>query len=187
MSQTPGTGINPPGGGGQHSPAAARNLAPITDILRDWLPDTGLIAEIASGTGQHLCHLASEYPALNWQPSEADPDRLAILAAAVNEVQLTNLAAPLGLDVLQSPWPLPDIDGLININMLHISAPTTVSALFKGAAMHLKAGGWLFLYGPFIHQGRFTSDSNRAFDADLKSRNADWGLREIDEVIDSAH
>jgi len=40
----------------------------------------------------------------------------------------------------------------------------------------------LYLYGPFKENGRHTAPSNAAFDASLRARDAEWGVRDLDEV-----
>ena len=39
-----------PGEGRRSAPAALRNMGPIGDVLEDWLPGSGLVLEVASGT-----------------------------------------------------------------------------------------------------------------------------------------
>jgi len=39
------------------------------------------------------------------------------------------------------------------------------------------------LYGPFRERGEHTAESNARFDADLRSRNPAWGVRDLDEVV----
>ena len=63
------------------APAALRNREPIAEVLADWLPATGLVLEIASGTGEHAVFFAERFPALEWQPSDIHPDALASIAA----------------------------------------------------------------------------------------------------------
>ena len=46
--------------------------------------------------------------------------------------------------------------------------------------------GILALYGPFTVMGMFTSDGNKDFDKSLRGRNASWGIREHDAVVDIA-
>ena len=46
--------------------------------------------------------------------------------------------------------------------------------------------GALVVYGPFNHGGRYTSDSNAAFDADLRSRGVGSGLRDFEAVNEQA-
>ena len=52
----------------------------------------------------------------------------------------------------------------------------------RGAARLLKTGAPLYLYGPYRQSGVATAPSNEAFDASLKQRNSEWGLRELDDV-----
>ncbi|HET9355923.1 MAG TPA: DUF938 domain-containing protein, partial [Sphingomicrobium sp.] len=40
-------------GAKRRAPAAARNVEPIGDVLAGWLPPSGLVLEVASGTGEH--------------------------------------------------------------------------------------------------------------------------------------
>jgi hypothetical protein len=55
-----------------------------------------------------------------------------------------------------------------------------------GAGEVLTGGGVLFLYGPYKRGGLHTAPSNEAFDADLRSRNPEWGVRDMEAVIDVA-
>src|ERR1044071_9743666 len=80
------------------APAAARNVEPIGDVLADWLPATGLVLEIASGTGEHALPSPRRFPDLDWQPTDPDPQALASIAAWQAEGP-ENLHPPLQLDV----------------------------------------------------------------------------------------
>jgi hypothetical protein len=67
----------------QYAPATLRNRDFILDVLRDVLPKTGVILEIASGSGEHVAHFARCFPRLVFQPSDLDPDaRLSVAAWA---------------------------------------------------------------------------------------------------------
>ncbi len=81
------------------APAAERNKDPILAVLRRVLPDTGLVLEIASGTGQHIVHFAAALPRLAWQPSDPDPEIRASIAAWITETGLPNVRQPLAIDV----------------------------------------------------------------------------------------
>src|SRR3982751_7114030 len=59
------------------APAALRNREPIAEVLAEWLPDRGLVLEVASGTGEHAAWFAQRFPELEWQPSDLHPDALA--------------------------------------------------------------------------------------------------------------
>src|SRR5262245_36331214 len=88
---------------GLHAAAADRNRDPILDVLRTVLPATGLVLEIASGTGQHAAYFAPAFPALRWQPSDASPPHLESIRAWSAASGATNLLPPLLLDVEREP------------------------------------------------------------------------------------
>jgi hypothetical protein len=54
--------------------------------------------------------------------------------------------------------------------------------LLAGAARHLAPNGRLFVYGPFMRNGTHTAPSNAAFDLSLRRQNAEWGVRDADEL-----
>jgi Protein of unknown function (DUF938) len=49
---------------GQYAPAILRDRGSILDVLRDVLPTTGVILEVASGSGGHVVHFAKNLPSL---------------------------------------------------------------------------------------------------------------------------
>jgi len=164
------------------SAAAERNKQPILDVLASVLPASGRVLEIASGTGQHVCHFAAALPGLRWQPTEPDAESREAMITRIRESGSTNIDAPVPLDVRDASWPSGgDLDAVICINMIHISPWSSTLALFAGAARHLRAGGVLVTYGPYLENGT-ALQSNLDFDASLRRRNAEWGLRDLDEV-----
>jgi SAM-dependent methyltransferase len=174
------------GAGGLESPAAERNKQPILEVLEKWLPRSGTVLEIASGTGQHAVHFARALPELTWQPTDADPELRAAAAARFAAAALDNLLPPLPLDVLAAAWPVHAAAAVLCINMIHIAPSAATPALLEGSARLLSGGAPLVLYGPFRRGGRHTAASNEAFDASLHARNPDWGVRDLDEVAASA-
>ncbi|MBN3855626.1 MULTISPECIES: DUF938 domain-containing protein [unclassified Paraburkholderia] len=164
------------------APAAARNAAPILDVLRTALPAHGTVLEIASGTGQHAVHFATALPGIDWQPSDADARARASIAAWREHAGLVNLRAPLDLDVRREPWPVDAVDAIVCINMIHISPWEATIALMKGAGARIAQGGALVLYGPYRRDGAHTAPSNEAFDADLRARDPAWGVRDLEAV-----
>jgi SAM-dependent methyltransferase len=168
------------------SPAAERNKAPIFAVLTRVVPGPAAVLEIASGTGQHAAHFAAARPDWDWQPTDADPDALAPIAART--AALANVRPPLALNVLAPRWPQPlgRFDAMYCANMLHIAEWATCAALMKGAARHLLPGGVLVLYGPYQVDGEPTAPGNVAFDADLRQRNPAWGLRRLADVVAAA-
>ena len=168
------------------SPAAERNKQPIAAVLARVLPATGLVLEVASGTGQHAEHFARTLPSLTWQPTEADAGMLATVAARVQRAALPNLLAPLAFDVHDARRPLASVAAVFCSNMIHVAPWSACSALLAHAERWLAPGAPLVLYGPFMRAGAHTAPSNAAFDADLRRRNLQWGLRDLDEVVELA-
>lgn len=170
----------------QHSPSAGRNREPILAVLQQVLPQSGLVLEIASGTGQHVTHFASALPALTWQPSDPDAQARASVAAWTAHAGLANVREPLALDVRRTPWGIEAANAVICINMIHISPWAATEALFAGAGRILERGGVLFLYGPYRRNGAHTAQSNAAFDQQLRLRDAEWGVRDMEAVVELA-
>jgi SAM-dependent methyltransferase len=168
------------------APAAARNRDPILGTLRQLLPERGTVLEIASGSGEHVVHFAAGLPYLIWQPSDVDPLALKSISAHRAFVSLPNLLAPIQLDVEATKWPITHADAVVCINMLHIAPWSATQGLLAGAGRVLPAGGVLYIYGPFQENGRHTAPSNAAFDASLRARNPDWGVRDLDNITDLA-
>ena len=117
-----------------------------------------------------------------WQPSDPDPDALASIAAHRADAGLRNLLAPLHLDVTSKVWPIKRADAVMCNNMIHISPWAATEGLMAGASRVLRAGSVLFLYGPYKIDGRHTAPSNQAFDEDLRGRNPEWGIRDLNDV-----
>ncbi len=171
------------------SPAAERNKDPILTVLESVLPPSGRVLEIASGTGQHVCFFAQNLPEIRWQPTEPDESSREAIAIRIREAGITNVAPPIALDVLEPLWPFEGtFDAVLCINMIHISPWPATHALCRGAARQLGTQGRLVLYGPYLENGTAVQ-SNLDFDASLKRRNAEWGLRELEEVtrVANAH
>jgi SAM-dependent methyltransferase len=168
------------------APAVARNRDPILAVLRQVLPKHGTVLEIASGSGEHAVYFAAGLPNLTWQPSDVDPLALKSIAAYRASAGLPNLLAPVGLDVEAPSWPITRADALVCINMIHIAPWSAAEGLLAGAGRVLSPGGVLYLYGPFQEHGRHSAPSNEAFDTSLRARNPDWGVRDLDEVVELA-
>jgi SAM-dependent methyltransferase len=167
-------------------PHVARNREPILEVLRRVLPPQGLVLEVASGSGEHAVHFAKALPALFWQPTDPDPRALASIAAHRTAADAPNLLAPAGLDAMSEEWPVERADALVCINMIHISPWAVSEGLMAGASRVLRSGGVVYLYGPYQIDGRHTAPSNQAFDAWLRTQNAQWGVRDLADVVDLA-
>lgn len=164
-----------------YSAASERNRGPILEVLQRHLARRSRVLEIGSGTGQHALHFAAAMPWLEWQAS----DRAAALPGIrrwFDGARLPNLRAPLALDVARDAWPAPGFDAAFSANTTHIMDWAEVEAMFAGLDRVLAADATVVIYGPFHRGGRPTSDSNAAFDADLRARDPGMGLRDVEAV-----
>ena len=166
------------------APAAARNREPLLEVLRGILPAQGLVLEVASGTGEHAVHIATALPGLTWQPS--DPSEEARRSIDAWAAAHPNIRPALALDASAWPWPIAAADALLCVNMIHIAPWAAGLGLLRGAAALLPPGAPLVLYGPYLRDGVATAPSNLDFDASLKARNPEWGLRRLEDVAAAA-
>lgn len=168
---------------GLTSAASARNFGPILQLLKERLPQPGRVLEIASGAGEHALWIADALPEVTWQPTDKDPLALKSIDAWRLSRDLPNLKKPIALDAAHpGEWLVGKADAVVCINMVHISPWAATEGLMKGASQILPKDGMLFIYGPFSMEGKHTAPSNEAFDADLKGRNAEWGVRDVNQV-----
>jgi Protein of unknown function (DUF938) len=165
-------------------PATQRNRDAILAVLREVLPASGTVLEIASGSGQHVAHFAEALQNLRWQPTDIDASVFPSIAAWTRH--LDNVAPPALLDVTSDDWPLVQCDAVVCANMIHIAPWTACLGLLDGVSKRLGPAAPLCLYGPFKRGGAHTSSSNASFDESLRARNADWGVRDLDEVAREA-
>jgi hypothetical protein len=167
--------------------AAARNREPITNVLRQHLPADGLLLEVASGSGEHIVHLANALSGdLTFQPSDPDADARASIDAWVASTRVRNVLPAIALDASADAWPIQRADAVACINMIHIAPWDAAVGLVCGAARLLPPGGLLYLYGPYRRDGRHTAQSNEAFDRGLRMQNPKWGVRDLESVAELA-
>jgi SAM-dependent methyltransferase len=168
------------------APHVARNTGPILEVLRETLPATGLVLEVASGSGEQSLAFARAFSKLLWQPTDPDPAALASIAAWLESEALFNLLPPLELDARAVGWPIASAEAIVCINMVHISPWQATEGLMSGAGRVLEPGAPLYLYGPYRQQGVPAAPSNEAFDQSLKGRNPEWGLRNLEDLAAEA-
>jgi hypothetical protein len=170
----------------RHAPATLRNRDAIAAVLAAWLPATGTVLEVASGSGEHIVHFAATFAALDWQPSDPDPAGLVSIAAWCADAGLANIAPPLAIDASAEFWPIDRADAILCINMVHISEWAATVGLFDRSAKLLHKGAPLILYGPYFRKDHPTAPSNLAFDESLRARNTEWGVRWLEDVTELA-
>jgi SAM-dependent methyltransferase len=171
----------------------ARNKGPILEVIKRCLGILGRdetstlnIVEIASGTGEHAAHFATNLPNAKFQPTEPQETELKSILKWTSNIP--NIYPPIITDVAHlSSQELPDImrennvDLVLCVNMIHISPISSTYELFRSSSNLLKSNGIALLYGPYRVNGTMV-ESNVAFDENLKSRNPEWGIRDLEEV-----
>ena len=174
----------------QYAPATQRNREPILEILTKILPAQSNVLEIASGTGEHAVFFASHLNSCHWTPSDINNSSRKSIIAWKNSVGINNLDTPLIIDVTENEWieqlAESKIDVIVNINMIHIAPWVACLSLMNGAGKILPPGGILYLYGPYKRNGEHTAPSNANFDRSLRDRNDQWGVRDLEAVIEAA-
>ena len=174
----------------KYADATQRNRQPILEVLQRILPAEGNILEIASGTGQHAVFFASELVNHHWYPTDPDPILRNSIEAWRNHYPLENLHPAHDIDAISSLWCIENakipINAIVNINMIHISPWKACLGLMAGANRILSTGGILYLYGPYKRNGKHTAPSNEMFDRSLRSRNSQWGVRNLEDVVEIA-
>lgn len=168
-----------------HFPATSRNRDAITAVLEQYLPTSGTVLEIGSGSGEHIVHFAQRFPSLIWQPSDLNQQNIGSITAWMKTVEklCSNLRAPLLIDAVDTDLIIPTVDAIICINVIHISPWNATEGLMNMAAKLLPTGGMLYLYGPYLVDGISTAPSNVAFDQQLKVQNKHWGIRNMTDVV----
>ena len=173
-------------------PATKRNRDPIASVLYNYISPNSLLLEIASGSGEHGVFFQKKFPSITWQTS--DPElihRKSINSWIKHEGLYSKMPEPLDLDVTMRPWPITNrlgalINGIVCINMIHISPWSCTRSLFEQSKKYLEKSNFLMLYGPFLSKEKLTSESNLNFDQSLKIQNPLWGIRNLENVNDIA-
>ncbi len=164
--------------------AALRNRDALAAALRGVLPAAGRVLEIGSGTGEHAVFLAAAFPALDWQPSDPDPEARASIAGWAAEARLRNLLAPLDYDVRAEAWRRRPWDAVLCVNVLHVAPPGCSEALCRGAARVLPPAAPLAVYGPFTHRGRPLAGRLARLEATLRGADPALGVREVEALVE---
>ena len=177
--------------GGGHHPSALRNRPHILAALQELLPQfdctEGSALEIASGSGAHIEVFADAFPKLRWQPTELDAGACARITACLKGKANVAPAVPVDCSAPYLEWGVGAAAGqtlVYNSNMFHISPwETAGKGLLAGAGAALRPGGMLVTYGPYKIDGKFTTESNQAFDESLRARDPSWGYRDADADV----
>lgn len=169
-----------------NAPAAERNAAAILEVLREYAPETGQALELASGTGQHVVAFARALPGLTWQPSEPDPARRASIDAWATEACLANLQQAIDLDACAPGWGSVQSgqSAIVLVNLLHLISTPEARTLLGEVSLALSPGGRFFVYGPFLRDGKATSEGDARFHASLRASDPAIGYKDVASLSD---
>ena len=173
------------------SQACENNKQPILEVLQQELQASTHVLEVGSGTGQHSVYFAPRLTHVNWQTSDVFAHHATINAwHAAYPAHI--LYAPLTFDVSRDSVPINKAvdalyDAVFTANTLHIMSWSLVSKLFELVGNILPLNGKFIVYGPFNEKGCYSSESNRQFDHSLRQRDANSGIRHLEDVIDLAN
>ena len=168
--------------------ATQRNKKYIGDVLSSILLTKGSVLEIGSGSGEHGIEFQKRFPEIIWQTSDPELEHRKSIISWINHEELNmKMPKPLEIDVTVSPWQIPkalseSLMGIVSINMIHIAPWNCTKSLFKESGKLLSNGQFLMLYGPFKINNNHTSKSNYLFNKSLKTKNNNWGVRNLEEV-----
>ena len=171
--------------------ATQRNRDCIGDVLSRIIKK-GSVLEIGSGSGEHGVVFQKRFPGIIWQTSDPELVHRKSISSWIEYEDLTKkMPQPLELDVEKIPWKIPlrlshSLQGIVSINMIHVSRWSCTIDLFRESGKLLKKGQFLMLYGPFKIGNKHTSQSNYFFDNSLKKKNDFWGIRNLEEVNDES-
>lgn len=170
------------------APSAVRNRDAVTAALTALAPQetTGTALEIASGTGQHVIHFAATMPDLIWQPTDLDADRRVSITAWTKATPSPNLLPPIALDACAPGWAEQHaaFDLIFFANLLHLVPTQAAQTCLDEVAKALKPGGRAVVYGPFLRDGKATSQGDAEFDARIKIENPGAGYKDVAWVLD---
>jgi SAM-dependent methyltransferase len=165
----------------QYAPACDRNQKFILEVLKEILPGKKKLLEVGSGTGQHAGYFAPHFPDLDWLPTDLE-ESLPSIKAWRDDHPGSNIEMPRVLDLAAEQWPIDSCDVVVCINTIHIVSWRLVEQLFNGAGKILSPGGVFYVYGPFKYADQELAESNQHFDAWLKDRDPESGIREFEKV-----
>jgi Protein of unknown function (DUF938) len=172
-----------------------RNHEAILGVLERHLTGkSGDAIEAGSGTGQHVVEFARRLPRVTWWPSDFNDNHLTSIEAWRRHSLLSNILPPRRIDMSDRSWSdamkneggPKELLALFCANVIHIAPWPVAEGLIVGAGRYLRQDGMLFLYGPFKRDGRHTAESNAAFDASLRQRDGEWGVRDVEAVSELA-
>ena len=171
--------------------AGNRNRDPILRAFKEIFPKTGNVLELASGAGNHITYFAPHFPQLQFQPSDFNLEVFETIKRNRAERGNANVADPIKLD-LTAPetWPDPKdrlYDVIFVVNLFQVAPVRIADGIAQVASRLLAKDGFVAIYGPFKVDGKYTTESNQAFDSEiLAAKVPEWGLKDVRDLEKTA-
>ena len=165
-----------------YNKAADSNKEVLCEALKAFITQNDQdLFEIGTGTGQHAVHMSPSFPHLKWQTSDLKSNHHTI-RHYIKQANLKNILDPVEFEAGATKLPKKKYDIIFTANTFHIMSWKKVKTVLKNLNNSLKEGGQFIIYGPFNFNDEFTSESNKDFDAYLKSINPEMGIRNFNDI-----
>lgn len=154
----------------------------ITEVFHNIIkPDDRRLLEISSGAGEYALALASEFPQVEWYPSESSA-KLKKLTGFFAEANVRNIQRPVRIEVGKDELPKLKFEVIFTRNTFHEMHWKECKSLMKMFAGRLREGARVMILGPFKANGQFKVPEHAQLDADLKARDPLLGIRSWEDV-----
>jgi hypothetical protein len=172
--------------------AGNRNRDPILHVFKEIFPQSGNVLELASGAGNHINHFAPHFPKLQFQPSDYNVKVFETIKQKRADQKIVNVADPIKIDLTApASWPDPKdrlYDVIFVVNLFQVAPVAIADGIAQVAARVLTKDGFVAIYGPFKVDGKYTTQSNEAFDKEiLAPKVPEWGLKDVKDLERSAN
>jgi len=167
------------------SPSAEKNMLHIVNLVSKTLTESGKSLEIASGSGQHIVQLASSLPKYIWQPTDIDHKRIISIDHRTKDNIHNNIKPALYLDATQEEWSLiyPNQNFILLINLLHLINWKKTKIVANEIFQSLALNGILIIYGPFMRDGKLTSEGDIEFHKSILEKDKNLGYKNDKTII----
>jgi hypothetical protein len=167
--------------------AGNRNRDPILSVFQEIFPKSGEVLELASGAGNHVNYFAPHFPGLKFQPSDYNDEVFDTIKKKRAEAGNKNVSDPIKIDLTASDtWPCASdrlYDAIFVVNLFQVAPVSICDGIAQVAERVLTKEGFVAIYGPFRVDGKYTTESNAAFDQEiLAPKIAEWGLKDVRDL-----
>ena len=158
-----------------------RNSEPILGALKEIITNQKSLFEVGAGTGQHAIFMAPHFPNMFWTLADQE-DRHEGINMWLKDFPRSNVRGPVEYSIGNSEIK-GDVDVVFTANVIHIISWELSLKLFDDVSQKLPADGLFLIYGAFNYDGKFTSESNEKFEAWLKEKDPQSGIRDFEKVV----